>query len=64
MARGAEALRPTHRGFPLRTAYLLPLPVSRELLECLGARDLPLPALTRPRRAPQGHVLLVTAVDE
>ena len=54
MARGAEALRPTHRGFPLRTAYLLPLPVYRELLERIGARDLHLPALTRPRRAPQG----------
>jgi hypothetical protein len=64
MARGAEARRPTPRGFALRTASLLPLPVSRALLERRGARDLPLPALPRPRRAPQGNGLLVTAVDE
>src|SRR6266571_4422820 len=64
MVRGADALRPTHRGFALRTAHLLPLPVYRELLERIGSRDLHLPALTRTRRAPQGNVLLVAAVDE
>ena len=64
MVRGADALRPTHRGFALRTAHLLLLPVHRELLERIGACDLHLPALTRTRRTPQGHVLLVAAVDE
>jgi hypothetical protein len=64
MVRGADALRPTHGCFALRTAYLLPLPIYRKLLERIGSRDLPLPARTWTGRAPQGDPLLVAAVDE
>ena len=64
MVRGADALGPTHRGCALWTASLLPLPIPRDLLERLGSRDLHLPALTRPCRAPQGDPVLVAAVDQ
>jgi len=64
MVRGADALRPTHRGFALRTAHLLPFPVHRELLERIGSRNLHLPARTWTSRAPQGDALFVAAVDE
>jgi hypothetical protein len=64
MVRGTDALRPADGCFALRTAHLLPLPVHRELLERLGSCDLPLPARTRTRRAPQGDSVLVAAVEQ
>src|SRR5215470_16780786 len=57
-------LLPTGRLLALRTTYLLLLPVYGELFERVGTRALHLPALARTRRAPQGDVLLVVAVDE
>jgi hypothetical protein len=64
MVRGAGALCPTPRGFALRTAHLLPLPIHRDLLERIGCRDPHLPALTRTCWAPQSDPVLVAAVDQ
>jgi hypothetical protein len=64
MAIRRHVLLPTPAPFALGTAHLLPLPVHRELLERIGARDLLLPALTRTCRASQGDPLLVAAVDQ
>src|SRR5438876_1147271 len=44
MVRGADALRPAHRCFALRTVHLLLLPVDDKLVETIGALDLGLPA--------------------
>ena len=45
MIRGADALGPTHRGFALWTAHLLPFPIHRELLERIADLSPPSKAL-------------------
>src|SRR5215510_11269342 len=59
-----HVLLPTPAPLALGTVHLLLLPVHRELLEGIGARDLLLPALLRTRRAAQGDAVLVMAVDQ
>ena len=64
MAIRRHVLLPTPAPLALGTGHLLLLPVYRELLEGIGARDLLLPALPRTRRTAQGDALLIAAVDE
>ena len=64
MAIRRHVLLPTPAPLALGTVHLLLLPVHRELLEGIGARDLLLPALPRTRRAAQGDSVLVAAVDQ
>src|SRR5919201_5564488 len=57
-------LPPRHRQVALGAAYLLLVPVHRELLEGVRALDLRLPPLAGAGGAPQGDALFVPAVDE